>query len=108
MPRRTARPQPRIARRDLWRTARARGVGARARHERGRDQERAAAAARVPARVHRAPPAPGGPAMNDGRDPAAERLLDAALEEVLGGRAHASPPPRQRWLAAALVLLAVS
>jgi hypothetical protein len=46
--------------------------------------------------------------MNDARDPAAERLLDAALEQVLGGRAHAAPPPRQRWLAAALVLLGIS
>src|SRR5262249_2442544 len=77
--------------------------------ERGRHQERAAQAARVPARLHRAPPAAGERTMNDDlRKDAEDRLLDAALEQVLGARTDAAPPPRQRWLAAGLVLLGIS
>ena len=46
--------------------------------------------------------------MNGEHGPAEERLLDAALQQVLGARPVAEPRRQPRWFAAAAVLLSLS
>src|SRR5262245_33793624 len=104
MPAAAAGAQPCTAGSDLRPRRRARGQRRPLRHESGRHQERAAPTARLPARLHRGSNA-RTPMNAAQRTAAEERLLDAALQQLLRATDAAAPPSRLRraWVAAAVL-----